>query len=183
VFRRASPEHLTVPLRVLPLRLQLTQPRWAAALGWLALGFAWAALALSAAWQGLPGWALGLGAALSAPAYYLFEQRRHAWLQDHCLCFRQSQGHFATVPSSFLGTFSKNTGQITLTPVTLQQHWTHIFGLTLRLNLHNHPHNKPEAVTVTLWRSQLPAQTFRCLNIWAAWYEAHCTPLFKGETA
>jgi hypothetical protein len=55
--------------------------------------------------------------------------------------------------------------------------------LTLRLNLHNHPHNKPEAVTVTLWRSQLPAQTFRRLNIWAAWYEAHCTPLSKGETA
>jgi hypothetical protein len=99
------------------------------------------------------------------------------------LCFRQSQGHFATAPSSFLGTFSKNTGQTTLTPVTLQQHWTHIFGLTLRLNLHNHPHNKPEAVTVTLWRSQLPTQTFRRLNIWAAWYEAHCTPLSKGETA
>lgn len=183
MFRRASPEHLTVPLRLSPLQLQLTQPRWAVALGWFVLGLAWAALALSAAWQGLPGWALGIGAALSVLVYYVFEQRRHSWLEDHCLCFRQSQGQFAAAPRSFLGTFSKNTGQIALTPVTLQQHWKHIFGLTLRLNLHNHPHNKPEVVTVTLWRSQLPAQTFRRLNIWAAWYEAHCTPLSKGETA
>ena len=183
MFRRASPEHLTVPLRVLPLQLQLTQPRWAVALGWFALGCAWAAVALSAVWQGLPGWALGLGAALTILAYYVFEQRRQAWLEDHCLCFKQPLEHCATVPSSFLGTFSKNTGQMTLTPVTLQQHWKHIFGLTLRLNLHNHPHNKPEAVTVTLWRSQLPAQTFRRLNIWAAWNEAHSTPLSKGETA
>jgi hypothetical protein len=183
VLRRALPEHQTVPLHVLPLQLQLTQPRWAVALGWLALSFAWAAAALSAAWQGLPGWLLGFGAALSALAYYVFEQRRQAWLEDRCLCFRQSQGHFAKVPGSFLGTFSKDTGQMSLTPVTLQQHWTHIFGLTLRLNLHNHPHNKLEAVTVTLWRSQLPAQTFRRLKIWAAWNEAHCTPLSKGETA
>jgi hypothetical protein len=165
------------------LQLQLTQPRWAVALGWFAVGFAWAAVALSAAWQGLPGWALGLGATLSVFAYYAFEQRRHAWLKDHCLCFRQPTDMIAAAPSSFLGTFFKNTGQISLTPVTLQQHWTHIFGLTLRLNLHNHPHNKPEVVTVTLWRSQLPAQTFRRLNIWAAWHEAHCTPSSKGETA
>lgn|GEM_PF-959676 len=183
MFRRALPEYPTVPLHVLPLQLQLTQPRWAVVMGWLALGFAWAAVAVSAAWQGLPVWVLGFGAALSVLAYYVFEQRRQAWLKDHYLCFRRPRGKFATAPSSFLGTFFKNTGQITLTPVTLQQHWTHIFGLTLRLNLHNHPHNKSEVVTVTLWRSQLPVQTFRRLNIWAAWHEAHCTPLPKGETA
>ena len=190
MLRRALPEHLTLPLqasslsRPLPLPLQLTQPRWAVVLGWFALGLAWAALTLSAAWQGLlPGWALGLGAVLSVLAHYAFEQRRHAWLKDHCLYFQQSQGQLATAPSSFLSTFSKNTGQMCLTPVTLQQHWAHIFGLTLRLNLHNHPHTKSEVVTLTLWRSQLPAQTFRRLNIWAAWQEARCTPLSKGETA
>jgi hypothetical protein len=190
VLRRALPEHLILPLQdsplslPLPLPLQLTQPRWAVVLGWLALGFAWAALVLSAAWQGwLPGWALGLGVVLSVLAHYAFEQRRHAWLKDRYLCFQQTPGRFATAPDSFLGTFSKNTGQMTLTPVTLQQHWTHIFGLTLRLNLHNHPHNKLEVVTLTLWRSQLPAQTFRRLNIWAAWEDARCTPLSKGETA
>jgi hypothetical protein len=190
VLRRALPGHLILPLQnatlslPFPSPLQLIRPRWAVALGWLALGFAWAALALSAAWQGLlPGWALGLGAVLSVLAHHAFEQRRHAWLKHHCLCFQQAQPKFATPPNSFLGTFSKNTSQMTLTPVTLQQHWTHIFGLTLRLNLHNHPHNKLEVVTLTLWRSQLPAQTFRRLNIWAAWQDARCTPLSKGETA
>lgn len=190
MLRRALPERLTLPLQdsplslPLPVPLQLTQPRWVVALSWLALGFAWAALALSAAWQGLlPGWALGLGAVLSVLVHFAFEQRRHAWLKDHWLCFQQPQGRFATAPSSFLGTFSKNSGQITLAPVTLQQHWTHIFGLTLRLNLYNHPHNKPKVVTLTLWSSQLPAQTFRRLNIWAAWQEARCTPLSKGEPA
>jgi hypothetical protein len=164
--------------------LQLTPPRWAVALGWLALGFALAALALSAAWQGLlPSWALALGVLLSVLAHYALEQRRHAWLKDHWLYFLQPCTEPATAPRSFLGTFSKNTGQIALSPVTLQQHWTHIFGLTLRLNLHNHPHNKPEVVTLTLWRSQLPAQTYRRLNIWAAWQDERFTPLFEGEAA
>ena len=190
MLRRALPEHPTLPLQPsplslpIPLPLQLTQPRWTVVLGWFALGFAWVAVALSAAWQGLlPGWALGLGVVLSVLARYAFEQRRHAWLKDHCLYFQQSPGRFATTPFSFLGTFSKSTGQMCLTPVTLQQHWAHIFGLTLRLNLHKHPHTKSEVVTLTLWRSQLSSQTFRRLNIWAAWQEARCTPLSKGEAA
>jgi hypothetical protein len=178
VFRSALPEHPT-----LPLQLQLTQPRWVVALGWVAFTLAWAALALSADWQGLPSWAPLLGATLSAFVLCIAQRRRHAWLEERCLCFVDPSSKFATVPSGFWGTFSKNTGQSTLTPVTLQQHWTHIFGLTLRLNLHNHPHNKAEVVTVTLWRSQLPAQAYRRLNIWAAWQTAHCTPLSKGETA
>jgi hypothetical protein len=118
VFRRALLEHPAAPLHVLPLQLQLTQPHWAAALAWLALGLAWASLALSAVWQGLPVWALGLGVALSVSIHYAFERRRQAWLKDHCLCFRQPRGPIATAPSSFLGTYSKNTGQITFTPVT-----------------------------------------------------------------
>jgi hypothetical protein len=178
VFRSASPERPT-----LPLQLPLTQPRWAVGLGWAALALAWAAVALSGHWQGLPGGALALGAVLGVLAQHLVQRRRQAWLQAHSLCFVEPLSRFATAPSGFWGTFSKNTGQSTLTPVTLQQHWTHIFGLTLRLNLHNCPHNKAEVVTVTLWRSQLPAQTYRRLNIWAAWQTAHCTPLSKGETA
>ncbi len=178
MFCPAWPEHPT-----LPLQLQLTHPRWAVALGWAALAFAMAALALSGAWQGVPAWVIGLGAVLCIVVQYFVQQRQHAWLKNHQLCFQRSQSEFAAAPSSFLGTFSKNTGQSTLTPVTLQQHWTHIFGLTLRLNLHNHPHNKPEVVTVTLWRSQLPAQTYRRLNIWASWQAARCKPLSKGETA
>jgi len=178
VVRRAWPEHPT-----LSLQLPLTQPRWAVGLGWAALAFAWAALVVTGHWQGLPVWVLALGAALSVLAQHIVQRYRQAWLRAHCLCFVESKSRFATAPSSFLGTFSKNTGQSSLTPVTLQQHWTHIFGLTLRLNLHNHPHNKPEVVTVTLWRSQLSAQTYRRLTIWAAWQAARCTPLSKGETA
>ena len=44
MFCPAWPEHPT-----LPLQLQLTHPRWVVALGWAALAFAMAALALSAA--------------------------------------------------------------------------------------------------------------------------------------
>ncbi|MEI8401411.1 MAG: hypothetical protein WCG12_11460 [Alcaligenaceae bacterium] len=178
MVRRAWPEHPT-----LPSQLPLTQPRWAVGLGWAATAFALAAVVLGGAWQGVSGWVLGFGVGLSILAQYLVQRRQQAWQKNHHLCFRVPQSEFVTAPSSFLGTFSKNTGQSTLTPVTLQQHWTHIFGLTLRLNLHNHPHNKPEVVTVTLWRSQLPAQTYRRLNIWAAWQRARCTPLFKGDTA
>lgn len=178
MFRRAWLEHPT-----LPLQLQLTHPRWAVALGWVVFALAWLALAIGGFWQGLPIWALVLGAALSGLARYIALRRQQARLQSLFLHVKGPSGTFVTAPSIFLGTFSKNTGQITLTPVTLQQHWTHIFGLTLRLNLDNHPHNKPEVVTVTLWRSQLPAQTYRRLKIWAAWQAARCTPLFKGETA
>ena len=178
MFRRALLEHST-----LPLQLQLTHPRWVVALSWAAFALAWAALALSAAWQGVSGWVLALVAILGTLALYKAQRRRHAWLQEHCLCFIESSSKFAAGPSSFLGTFSQNTGQNSLTPVTLQQHWTHIFGLTLRLNLHNHPHNKAEVVIVTLWRSQLPAQVYRRLLIWAAWQSARYTPLSKGEPA
>lgn len=178
VFRRALLEHPT-----LPLQLQLTHPRWVVALGWVVFALAWASLALSAHWQGLPGWVPLLGAALSALVLFIVQRRRHAWLEEHCLCFVDPSSKFAIVPSSFWGTFSKNTGQRRLTPVTLQQHWAHIFGLTLRLNLHNHPHNKAEVVILTLWRSQLPAQVYRRLLIWAAWQSARGTPLSKGEPA
>ncbi len=178
MFCRAWPEHPT-----LPLQLQLTHPRWAVALGWVALALAWSALALSGYWQGVPSWVLLLAAAVGVLAHASVQRRRQAWQKNHHLSVQPSASQFATAPSVFLGTFSKITGQTTLTPVTLQQHWTHIFGLTLRLNLHNHPHNKPEVVTLTLWRSQLPAQTYRRLNIWASWQTARCTPLSKGETA
>ncbi len=178
MFRRASPEHLS-----LPLQLQLTHPRWAVVVGWVAAVLAWFSLALCGYWQGVPVWAVLPVGGLSVLVHHLMQQRQQRWLKQHYLCFQQSPTTLMTAPRSFLGTFSKNTGQSTLTPVTLQQHWTHIFGLTLRLNLHNHPHNKPQAVTVTLWRSQLPAQTYRRLNIWAAWQAARCTPLSKGETA
>lgn len=178
MFRRALPEHPT-----LPLQLQLTHPRWAVALGWVVFALAWVALALAGHWQGLPMWVFALGAALSVLVRHRVLRRQQARLQDLFLYVKGSAGTVVTAPSIFLGTFSKNTGQTTLTPVTLQQHWTHIFGLTLRLNLQNHPHNKPEVVTVTLWRSQLPVQTYRRLKIWAAWQAARCTPVFKGETA
>jgi len=179
VFRRA----LLVEHPTSSLQLQLTHPRWVGWLSWVACALAWAALALSADWKGMPGWILVFGATLGALAFYMVQRRRQAWLQTHCLCFIKPPSRFVTAPNSFLGTFSKNNGQTTLAPVTLQQNWTHIFGLTLRLNLHNHPHTKAEVVTVTLWRSQLSAQTYRRLNIWAAWQTAHCTPLSKGEPA
>ena len=131
----------------------------------------------------MPVWAVLLLGALVVLVHHLMQQRQQRWLERHYLCFQQSPSTFLTAPRIFWGTFSKNTGQSTLTPVTLLQHWTHIFGLTLRLNLHNHPHNKPEVVTVTLWRSRLSAQTYRRLNIWAAWQAARCTPLSKGEPA
>jgi len=179
VFRRA----LLVEHPTSSLQLQLTHPRWVGQLCWAAFALAWAALALSANWQGLLGWTFLLGATLSALAFYMVQRHRQAWFQEHCLCFIEPLSKFATAPRSFLGTFSKNTGQCTLTPVTLQQHWTHIFGLTLRLNLHNHPHNKAEVVILTLWRSQLTAQVYRRLLIWAAWQSACGTPLSKGEPA
>ena len=178
MFRRVLLEYPT-----LPLQLQLTHPRWEVALSWVAFALAWVALALCGHWQGWPIWAFALGAALSGLARHSALRRKQARLQDLFLCVKGLSGSFATAPNIFLGTFSKNTGQIALTPVTLQQHWTHIFGLTLRLNLQKHPHNKAEVVTVTLWRSQLPAQTYRRLKIWAVWQKARCTPLFKGETA
>ena len=178
MFLRASPEHFS-----LPRQLQLTHPRWAVAVGWVLVALAWSSLALCGYWQGVSVWAVLLVGILSLLAHHFMQQRQQRWLEKRYLCFQQSPSTFMTAPSSFLGTFSKNTGQSTLTPVTLQQHWAHIFGLTLRLNLHNHPHNKPEVVTVTLWRSQLSAQTYRRLNIWAAWQAARCTPLSKGETA
>jgi hypothetical protein len=111
------------------------------------------------------------------------QRRQQCWLKEHYLCFDQHPGGLAITPNVFLGTFSTNDGQTGLIPVTLQQHWTHFFGLTLRLNLHNRPHNKAEVVTLTLWRSQLSAHIYRRLSIWVAWQAAGCTPLFKGETA
>jgi hypothetical protein len=152
-------------------------------LGWVALALGWSALALSGYWQGVPSWVLLLGAVVGVLAHAGVQRRLRAWQKNHHLSFQLPASQFATAPSGFLGTFSKITGQTSLTPVTLQQHWTHIFGLTLRLNLHNHPHNKPEVVTLTLWRSQLSAQTYRRLSIWASWQAARCTPLSKGETA
>jgi hypothetical protein len=176
VFHRTSPDQPT-----LPQQLPLTRPDWAVAIQWVAIALALAALGLSGHWQGMPVWAVVLVATLSLLVQQVVQQRQGAWLQDHFLCFKQSPSKFATAPLSFFGTFSSMTGQTSLTPVTLQQYWTHTFGLTLRLNLHNHPHNQPEVVTVTLWRNQLCTHTYRRLNIWAQWQAARCTPLSKGE--
>lgn len=167
----------------LPRQLQLTHPRWALALSWAAFGIAQWALVVGVSGWGLPLWVIVLGVVLSAFTFVVVQRRQQTWLRAHYLYFDERLGVSATIPNLFLGTFSQNSGQSAMTSVTFQQHWSHFFGLSLRLNLHNHPHNKAEVVTLTLWRSQLPAQTYRRLNVWAAWQARHGMPLSTGETA
>jgi len=178
VFRRTlleSPD--------LSQQLQLTHPRWALALSWAAFGTAQSALVLGVSGWDIPIWVIVLGVALSARTYGVVQRRQQTWLRTHYLYFDERWGVSATTPHLFWGTFSQNSSQTAMTSVIFQQHWSHFFGLSLRLNLHNHPHNKPEVVTLTLWRSQLPAQTYRRLNVWAAWQAGHGMPLSTGETA
>lgn len=164
-------------------QVQLTHPRWALALSWGMFGIAQWALALSASGWGIPLWVIILSLVLSALIYGVVQRRQQLWLQAHYLYFDERCDEPTITPNLFWGTFFQNSGQSAMTSVTFQQHWSHFFGLSLRLNLHNHPHNKPEVVTLTLWRAQLPAQLYRRLNVWAAWQAGHGMPLSTGETA
>lgn len=169
----------------LTLQVKLTQPRWAVCLDWVAFVVALLAVALSAFWQGLPFWMLALGAALSLAAFAVVQTRQQAWLSAHRLYFEATPSARSGPPHGFLGTFSKKLGQPDLTPVTLHQSWSHIFGLTLSLKLPTLSAHKPKVIVLTLWRNRLPAQGYRQLRVWAAWQSEHPSPLFKGlgETA
>ena len=169
----------------LPRQVKLTRPRWAAYLGWAAFVVALLAVALSAFWQGLPFWMLALGAALSLVAFAVVQTRQQAWLSTHCLYFEATLSARSGPPNGFLGTFSKKLGQPDLTPVTLHQSWSHIFGLTLSLKLPTLSAHKPKVIVLTLWRNRLSAQGYRQLRVWAAWQSEHPSSLPKGlgETA
>ncbi|NQW82539.1 MAG: hypothetical protein HQ450_01185 [Alcaligenaceae bacterium] len=165
--------------------MKLTQPRWAVGLGWAAFVVALLAVALSAFWQGVPFWMLALGAALSLVAFAVVQTRQQAWLSAHRLYFEDTPSARSGPPNGFLGTFSKKLGQTDLTPVTLHQSWSHLFGLTLSLKLPTLSAHKPKVIVLTLWRNRLSAQGYRRLRVWAAWQSEHQSPLFKGlgETA
>ena len=180
MLQDALTEHPTLTLQV-----KLTQPRWAVCLDWVAFVVALLAVALSAFWQGLPFWMLALGAALSLAAFAVVQTRQQAWLSAHRLYFEATPSARSGPPNGFLGTFSKKLGQPDLTPVTLHQSWSHIFGLTLSLKLPTLSAHKPKVIVLTLWRNRLPAQGYRQLRVWAAWQSEHQSPLFKGlgETA
>jgi len=169
----------------LPRQVKLTQPRWAVGLGWAAFVVALLAVALSAFWQGVPFWMLALGAALSLVAFAVVQTRQQAWLSAHRLYFEDTPSARSGPPNGFLGTFSKKLGQTDLTPVTLHQSWSHLFGLTLSLKLPTLSAHKPKVIVLTLWRNRLSAQGYRRLRVWAAWQSEHQSPLFKGlgETA
>jgi hypothetical protein len=113
------------------------------------------------------------------------QTRQQAWLSTHCLYFEATLSARSGPPNGFLGTFSKKLGQTNLTPVTLQQSWSHIFGLTLRLKLPTLSAHKPKVIVLTLWRNRLSAQGYRQLRVWAAWQSEHPSSLPKGlgETA
>jgi len=169
----------------LPRQVKLTQPRWAVGLGWAAFVVALLAVALSAFWQGVPFWMLALGAALSLVAFAVVQTRQQAWLSAHRLYFEDTPSARSGPPNGFLGTFSKKLGQTDLTPVTLHQSWSLLFGLTLSLKLPTLSAHKPKVIVLTLWRNRLSAQGYRRLRVWAAWQSEHQSPLFKGlgETA
>lgn len=169
----------------LPRQVKLTQPRWAVGLGWAAFVVALLAVALSAFWQGVPFWMLALGAALSLVAFAVVQTRQQAWLSAHRLYFEDTPSAGSGPPNGFLGTFSKKLGQTDLTPVTLHQSWSHLFGLTLSLKLPTLSAHTPKVIVLTLWRNRLSAQGYRRLRVWAAWQSEHQSPLFKGlgETA
>lgn len=169
----------------LPRQVKLTRPRWAVGLGWAAFVVALFAVALSAFWQGVPFWVLALGAALSLVAFAVVQIRQQAWLNAHRLYFEDTPSARSGPSDGFLGTFSKTLGRTDLTPVTLHQSWSHIFGLTLSLKLPTLSAHKPKVIVLTLWRNRLSAQGYRRLRVWAAWQSEHQSPLFKGlgETA
>ena len=49
------------------------------------------------------------------------------------------------------------------------QCWRHFFGLTLSLKILNCPHNKQEAVRMTLWRHNIDAELYRRACVMIAW--------------
>ncbi|PHY06913.1 MAG: hypothetical protein CK528_07545 [Alcaligenaceae bacterium] len=160
--------------------MELTRPRWAVYLGWAAFVVALFAVALSAFWQGVPFWMFALGAALSLVTFAVVQTRQQAWLGAHRLYFEDTPSARSGPPNGFLGTFSKKLGQPDLTPVTLLQSWSHLFGLTLSLKLPTLSAHKPKVIVLTLWRNRLSAQGYRRLRVWAAWQSEHQSPLFKG---
>lgn len=167
----------------LPEQVPLSQPKWVAVLVWAALGAALSALAFSAkAWGVGWGWLLtGAGLAVSVHGVQQHFQRR--WLKDHTLAFEAPWAWQKQGSNCFLNTFSQTDRLINHRPAALQQSWAHIFGLTLRLNLRNHPHYQSETVTLTVWRCQVSVQTYRCLNVWAAWQSEHSETYAKGGAA
>jgi len=54
--------------------------------------------------------------------------------------------------------------------VQLLQRWQHFLGLTLRLKIHNQPHNSFECVRLTIWRCSVPVDTYRRLCVMTAWW-------------
>ena len=165
------------------LQVPITPPGWVLALSMLVWAGALATLLVVArnrglAWEGLAAAALPLFAVLAGLQF-----RRLRRDKGRTLVLTRPTRWPQPGPNCFLGTFSDNSGPNQYLPASLQQHWSHFFGLTLRLNLQNHPHNKTEAVTVTIWRAQLTVHDYRRLNIWANWHAERTEVPLKGETA
>lgn len=53
------------------------------------------------------------------------------------------------------------------------QCWRHFFGSTLSLKILNCPHNKQEAVRMTLWRHNIDAELYRRACVMIAWRLDH----------
>lgn len=146
--------------------VSVSPPRLVALAGWLIVAAGAASIACGAVWIGLPWAVVGLGAGMPLLAHYAHGKRSRTGAVT---------GDLMALPG---GHWRLPNGR----DVALVQAWHHIFGLTLTFNCASRPHNRSERLTLTIWRCNVPAETYRRLSVMVAWQLLRPGKVFIRET-
>ena len=148
------------------LLVAVSPPRLVALVGWLIVTSGAASIACAMFWLGLPWIAAGLGAVTPLVVHGALGKRSRS---------RPVAGDLMAVPG---GPWRLPDGR----DVALVQAWHHIFGLTLTFNCARRPHNPSERLALTIWRWNVPAETYRRLSVMVAWQLLRPRKVFIRET-
>ena len=148
------------------LAVAVSPPRLLAPAGWLIVAAGAASIGCSMHWLGFPWAAVGLGAVTPLLAHEVLGKRSRSG---------PVTGDLMALPG---GPWRLPDGR----DVALVQAWHHIFGLTLTFNCARRPHNPSESLTLTIWRCNVPAETYRRLSVMVAWQLLRPRKVFIRET-
>ena len=148
------------------LAVAVAPPRLVALVGWLIVAAGAASVACGTLWLGLPWAAAGLGAGIPLLAHFALGKRSRAG---------PVTGDLMAIPG---GPWRLPDGR----DAVLLQAWHHIFGLTLTFNCASRPHIVSERLTLTIWRCNVPAETYRRLSVMVAWQLLRPGKVFIRET-
>ena len=148
------------------LAVAVSPPRLLALVGWFIVTSGAASVACGMLWLGFPWSAAGPGASVPLLAHYALGMRSRSG---------SVTGDLVAFPG---GPWRLPDGR----DVAFVQAWHHIFGLTLTFNCAIRPHNASERLTLTIWRCNVPAETYRRLSVMVAWQLLRPRKVFIRET-